>query len=242
MTAPIELEPDPDVEDALPAPSWRFEARGLATVLLPGLYAWGATVAFPAFASRVASPVARFAALGALVALLIGPILGRRRLRLGRAIGVLGFIGMAAAGWGALGAQLRNQLDPVRAALGALAWGLFALGWGSFPVRTRLPEDDPQAVGAGRSQPRARLPRVVSVAFGGLLAAALALPLLAWRVEKDGVALLAHAASLAGAVALTSVGARVWLAPAGPSPEPRPRFWLIASIAWLCLGLAARLF
>jgi hypothetical protein len=211
----------------------------VATILLPGVYAWGATVAWPAWSVRGASPVARFAALGALLALLTGPLLGRKRLVLGRAIGVLGFVGLAAAAWGALGAELRTHLDPVRAALGALGWGLFALGWGTFPGRTRLPEDDPHAVVTARLPPRARLPATTSVAFGALLAAGLALPLLAWRVERAGVSLLAHAVALAGSVALLSVGTRVLLAPPASPHGQRPRLWLLLLVFWLCLGAAA---
>ena len=71
---------------------------------------------------------------GAAVALFLGLGLARRYPTLGRAVGVLGCLGCAAISWGALGNVVRvPPLDPVRAALGALAWGLFALGWGAFP-------------------------------------------------------------------------------------------------------------
>jgi hypothetical protein len=214
-----------------------FELGGLATILLPGVYAWGATVAWPAFASNGSSPLARTAAVVAALALLGGPLVARRFLRSGRALGVLVFVGASAAAWGALDAAIRPpQLDTVRAALGALAWGLFALGWGTFPGRTRLPEDDPHAVLSGRLPPRARLPRSVALGFAGLLAAALALPLLAWRVERSGVALLAQAVALAGSVALLGVGSRVLLAPKGPARVKSPRLWIMLLCAWLLLG------
>lgn len=216
---------------------WSFEARGLLTVLLPGTYAWGATVAWPAFAVPSASPLARLAASLAAIALLTGTWLARRRLRLGRAVGVLGFAGFSAATWGALDVGLREpHLDPVRAALGAFGWGLFALGWGSFPGRTRLPEDDPHALVAARLPPRARLSRWLSLGFAGLLVAALALPVLAWRVERAGVALLAHAVALAGSVALLSVGSRALLAPKAAGRVAPPRLWLVLLVSWLLLG------
>jgi hypothetical protein len=219
-----------------------FELGGLATILLPGIYAWGATVAWPAFAVAGSSPVARIAAGVAAALLFTGPLLARRHLRSGRALGVLGFVGASAAAWGALDAAIRPpQLDTVRAGLGALAWGLFALGWGTFPGRSRLPEEDPHAVLTGRLPPRARLPRGIAFAFAGLLVTALGLPLLAWRVERPGVALLAHAAALAGSVALLGVGSRVLLAPKGPPRANAPRLWIFSLCVWLLLGALSRL-
>lgn len=228
--------PAPD-EPELTAPARPFELGGLATILLPGIYAWGATVAWPAFAVSGGSPVARAAAAVAAILLFTGPLVARRHLRSGRALGVLGFVGASAAAWGALDAAIRPpQLDTVRGALGALAWGLFALGWGTFPGRTRLPEEDPHAVLTGRLAPRARLPKSISFGFAGLLAVALGLPLLAWRVERPGVALLAHAAALAGSVALLGVGSRVLLSPKGPARVKSPRLWIVLLCAWLLLG------
>ncbi len=217
-----------------------FELGGVATILLPGTYAWGATVAWPAFAVAGSSAVAKLAAGLAAVLLFSGPLIARRHIKSGRALGVLGFVGASAAAWGALDAAIRPpQLDTVRAALGALGWGLFALGWGTFPGRTRLPEEDPHAVLSGRLPPRARLPRGVAVGFAGLLVASLCLPLLAWRVERPGVALLAHAVSLAGSVALLGVGSRVLLASKGPARAAAPRLWLGLLCLWLALGALA---
>ena len=75
-----------------------------------------------------------------------------------------------------------------------------------------------------------------SVLDSCLLAAALALPLLAWRIERPGVALLGHAVALAGAVALLGIGSRVLLAPKGPARASPPRLWFGALLLWLALG------
>ena len=72
--------------------------------------------------------------------------------------------------------------------------------------------------------------------FAGLLAVALAVPLLAWRVERPGVALLAHAVALAGSVALLGVGSRVLLGSKGPSRANAPRLWLSLLFLWGLLG------
>jgi hypothetical protein len=210
--------------------------RGVLAVVLPGFYAWGACVAWPVFGTEAASPVARISALCALGALLGGPILGRHDLRAGRALGVLAFLGLSAAAWGALGAGLSAQLDPLRGALGALAFGLFALGWGSFPGRDHLPEDDPHAVSSARLVPRARLSLGTALGFAALLIGALGLPLLAWRVENPKVALLGHAAALAASVGSLNVGTRVLLAPSLHRRTPVPRWWLGILLLWLFMG------
>lgn len=221
--------------------SWALELRGFAAILLPGAYAWGATVAVPTFSAGATASVARLAALLGLVALIAGPCIARRWLAFGRAVGILGFAGLSAATWGALDAELRPpRLEPVRSALGGLGWGLFALGWGNFPSRTRLPEDDPHAVVAERLPPRARLPRETQVAYAMVLIAAVGLPVLAWRVERSGVALLAHALALAGAVALLSIGTRVLVAPAAAERLPTSaRSWSWVLAFWLALGALA---
>lgn len=215
--------------------SWR-ETRALAAVLLPGLYAWGATVAWPAFSRGSASIPARAGALVALLALIVGLVLARARPTLGRAVGVLGFLGSSAIAWGALGSGLRGtDLDPVRAALGALAWGLFALGWGGFPERAR-PFDDLELAVPGRLAPRARLPLGMRIGFVALVSSALALPLLAWHVERPGVALLAHALGLVGSVSLLTVGTRILIARPSPEQPPAPRLWLTLCVLWFALG------
>lgn len=192
---------------------------------------------FPAFAVRGSSLIARAAAAAALACLCAGLALAPRRMRVGRAVGVLGFIGFSAAAWGALGQGLRPPaLDPVRAALGTVAWVLFALGWGAFPGRLQLPEDNPHAL-AGRLAPRGRLPAPTAIAFLALVTLALALPILAFRVQRPGVALLAQAAALAGSVGLLSVGSRVILVRPGPG-HGRPSRWALGALAlWLLLGL-----
>jgi hypothetical protein len=236
--APLQLgkRAAPGVAPAQPV--WHHSLGGLAAILLPGVYAWGATVGFPAFSAKTASPVAQVAAGCALIALCGGPWIARRWLRSGRAIGVLGFAGFSAAVWGALGDELRApRLDPVRSALGALAWGLFALGWGNFPSRTRLPEDDPHALLVSRLPPRARIPLATQLGFGALLALSVALPSFAWRVERAGLALLAHALGLAASVSLLSVGSRVLFAPASAERErSSPRLWSWLLGLWLAAG------
>lgn len=208
--------------------------RALAAVLLPGLYAWGATVAWPVFTTRAASLPARVGAIGAALSLFLGLALARRHPVLGRAVGVLGCMGCAAISWGALGNVLRvPPLDPVRAALGALAWGLFALGWGAFPGPLARQQGEPAA--AARLPSRGQLSPWIRLGFVLLVGVAVALPLLAWRVERPGVALLAQAVALAASVGLLNVGTRVLLL--RPNAVRRgPLLGVALCIAWFLAG------
>jgi hypothetical protein len=214
----------------------------LRTVLLPGVYAWATTVALPAWSAG--SGLARVGALSALALLVTGAFAARRNLVFGRAVGVLGFVGLSAGTWGALGPTLAlANLDLVRAALGAIAWALFAMGWGALRSPERVPELDPRAVQGEPLAPKTQLSRGSGVVFGVCLAAGLLLPLLAWRVRDNGLALLAHAAALAGAIAVINVGSRLVLArydgQDGRAPSTRsspPRLFLALFVAWLALG------
>jgi hypothetical protein len=245
------LPPAASVAEAAPArvarhpnsdPLAADDVVSLRTVLLPGVYAWATTVALPAWSSDVGA--ARVGALGALVLLLLGPALARRNLVLGRALGVLGFVGLSAGTWGALGSALAlANLDLVRGALGAIAWGFFALGWGSLRPRERIPERDPRALPGEPLRPKTALSRATGVAFGVCLFGGLLLPLLAWRVRENGVALLAHAVALAGAIAVINVGSRLVLARyeggeprAMPVRNAPPRLFVVLFAAWLALG------
>src|SRR5688572_21284843 len=127
----------------------RADARGFAeraNILLPGLYAWLLTVGEPATGAGVGWK-ARALAFLALVALVLGPLLAPDRPIHGRACGVYGFIGLSTLAWWQLGPVVSaEELDPLRAALGALGWMLYAFGWGKTRGRGLVPEDDPHVV------------------------------------------------------------------------------------------------
>jgi hypothetical protein len=195
-----------------------------AYMVLPGLYAWGTTVATPAGAAG-ASLWVRTSALVALVALLVGPFLIPERARLGRAIGVHGFVGFCLLTWVLLGGALSVQrLDPLRALLGALGWMLFAFGWGSVRELGHVPEEDPHALPGPPLSRRGRLPPLATALFALALLGALAPMLAAWRVARPTHALMAHSVAMLCAILVLSAGARLaverdtWRA---PPPERR---------------------
>lgn len=198
-------------------------------VLIAGLYAWIATVLLPAF-SQPAPLLARGCALAALVALILGVVLLTRVPVWGRLVTLIGFVGLSAVCWAALGDRLDiERMDPVRAALGGIGWMLFAFGWGAVRRPGAVPERDPHVVVAAPLSPRATLGWPSVASFGAAFALSLAVWLLAFRVDDEERALLAHAAALACAVALISAGVRISVGLGREHPLSRPMVRLNAA-------------
>jgi hypothetical protein len=192
-------------------------------LLVGGGAAWLLTVGLPAFESGDSLP-ARLSAGVALLTLLVGVAVSVRWARAGRVLSMPGFIGMCALTWALLGDRLSpGQLQPIRAALGGVAWLTFALGWGAVRHPGAVPENDPRVIPAEPLQPRGELPAIVRVVTALSVGLALVLWLLAWRATGVEHALFAHAIALAAAMWLISIGAdiaialsvkRRWLPPA----------------------------
>jgi len=179
-----------------------------ANTVLPGLYAWLATVALPA-SQRGASVSARVSAGVALVSLLAAPVFASGRPLVGRALGIFGFIGCSLLTWLLLGAGLiQSPGDPLLSALGAVAFALYALGWGSLRRRGVVPEDAPNVIPGPPLQPRVRPSGIAAVAFGAILVSALVPVFLAFRVTEAERGLFAHAAAILSAMLTITVGSR----------------------------------
>lgn len=222
------------------SPGHRLVAR--ANMLLPGLYAWVTTVAFPA-AQRSAPSVARVTAMAALVALVAGPVVVFERPRLGRVLGVFLFVASSVATWLLLGSGVGVQhLEPLRASLGAVGWALFAFGWGSVRRAGSIPEEDPHVIRGEPLPARGRLPWSAQLVYSIGLVGAVVVLLLAWRVARPAQALLAQAAAVAAAIALVGAAARVAVERGRERsfPAPQPRLNAAArplAMALLLLGL-----
>ncbi len=202
VPAPVEDSPPPVHPSLLDA------ARTPHTLqtLLAALAAWATTVAPAAFA-RGAPALAGAVAVLAIGAGLAGPLVAASRRRVGRHVGVSAYLGLATLTWLLAGTALHPaRLDPLRAAIGAVAWGAFALSW-SDPWRFEQTQAaDPSAP---QLQARAALPaQAVPVAAVGVLSA-LACLFLAWRIRDPGRAILGQAAAIACAVALVTAAATV---------------------------------
>jgi hypothetical protein len=192
---------------AATTPASSFAAR--SNMLLPGLLAWVATVGVPA-AERGVGWAPRALSFVVLASMVAGPIVVGSRPRLGRVLGIHVTVGASVVTWLLLGPNVGVlHLEPVRAAIGALAWILFAFGWGSVRVRGHVPEDDPRVLPGAALPARGSLPlSATAVVAIGVLGAALPL-FSAWRVTRPSHALLAHAVALVAAISLVTGAARI---------------------------------
>jgi hypothetical protein len=195
----------PDPVKSQDTPRWGAWVR----VLLPGLVAWLMTVLEPARLAG-ASPIARAAAVLAFIALAAGALLFASWPLVGRVLGLHAFVAFCLLAWSLLGAELSpERIDPVRAALGAVAWMLFAFGWGH--VRERGPVEEVAVVGPPL-QPRSRLPRTsIAVVLFAVLTS-LVLSALAFRVDRVDHAMFGHAAATAASLLVLAAGGRIALA------------------------------
>jgi len=200
----------------LPTPAPASDAQGVlralrnrASTVLPGLYAWLTTVALPSLNHR-APRATRATAFIALLALLAAPVFVDERPRVGRALGIFGFIGCSLLTWLLLGAGLlRDPGDPLLSALGAVAFTLYALGWGSLRRRGTIPEDAPNVISGPPLEPRARSHPIAPFLFALILGCAMVPVFLAFRVVEGERGLLAHSAAVLTAISTITVGARV---------------------------------
>jgi hypothetical protein len=181
--------------------------NGLPPTVLAALVAWAVTLA-PAALARSSPKSALFFAIVALLAGVSGPLLVTTQPRLARHIGISLFLALAALTWLLTSPTLQPaRLDPMRAAIGAIAWGVYALSWNErWKKPAKQPAIDPHAPAL---QARSTLSRLaVPIAAIGV-AAGLVYLVVAWRVRETDRALLAHAVALACSVAVITGAATV---------------------------------
>jgi len=217
----------------------------IAQVLVPGLFAWAITVV-PSAMHPLAWWSAKLTCAFALVALVLGAVVGRDRIKVAYALGIWAFLVFSVLTWLASPASLHvARVDVVRAIAGSFGWMLYALGWGT-PWRAGIhPEDNPRARIHPKLEPRLapvqRRPAVVFVSAVG----AIGCMLLAYRSAEPSRAMMMHGIALACAVALVSAGARVSL---GQGQKKMPESvaartshvfpWLMALIALAVIAFA----
>ncbi|MRG97777.1 hypothetical protein [Polyangium spumosum] len=177
--------------------------------LLATFVAWTTTVA-PAALSRSAARPAAFVAVVGLLCGLAGPLFRGSRPNLARHVGITAFLALTTGAW-LLGAPALApaRLDPLRASVGAIAWGAFALSWRERWETGPSKPEAPRDLDAPLLQARSTLPRgAIPVVTVGILAGLVYL-VLAWHVRDGDRALAAQAVAIACAVAVSVVAASV---------------------------------
>jgi hypothetical protein len=179
------------------------ERGGLFDQLAPGLYAWAVTVAWPV-SQRFAPLGSRIFALAGVVALVSGTALTYSSLHLARIVGIWVFLASCVGAWAWVGSSITpSQLDPVQGLLGSVGWGLFAVSWAGQKKNVTGAPAHPKEPDAAAA-PRQTVPRRVTLILGAVALSASIPMVLAWWVESLERALLAHAISLAAAIALVA--------------------------------------
>jgi hypothetical protein len=222
----------------------RVSAVGAAAqATVPGVYAWGVTVAPGAWA-RGAPTLARAGAVAALVMLALGVFGERRWDGRTRAASLWGFVAACAVSWCAAPAGLSPvRMDASRGMAGVLGWALFAFVWAAPAVKTRDSEDRAPDAPAMRASQRTTRADVVYVAGGALVAALL--ESVGWRIAGAERALLGRFVGLAAGLAVIGASTEIALQRHAPRSVPsgarRLRRALAALVSLAILVLAGLL-
>jgi hypothetical protein len=181
-----------------------------AQATIPGVYAWGVTVA-PAAWARGAPVLAKLAAIAAVLALLGGVVAERGGGGRVRVVSLWVFVLASALAWSAAPASLGPlRIDAPRGIAGMIGWALFAFA--SAAPALQGPREQERLVAGEDLAPRKGLARgdAVYVTAGALAAAAL--QLIGWRTATSERALLVRFVALAAGLALIGATTQVALA------------------------------
>lgn len=222
----------------------RLGAIGAAAqASVPGLYAWGVTVA-PVVYARQATLLSKIAAGAGLVSLLLGIALERRWGARARYVAVWGLVLSSALVWILVPSALGPlRLDSTRGIAGMVGWALFAFASAAPALRRGL-DTESRVVDDAPLRPRAQLKRGDAIYVGGGVVLALGLQVVGWGVAIPERALLVRLISIASGLAILGAATSIALsrhgrAPAAPS---RVRFrrtlpWMLALFMFGVLGV-----
>lgn len=190
----------------------RLSALGAgAQASVPGVYAWGVTVA-PAAWSHGASFVAKVAAGAAIAALATGVAGEARWGTRARLASLWAFVVSSALAWSAAPEALAPlRIDAPRGVAGMLGWALFAFASAAPALRGRR-EQGRVVIDEDSLAPRKRLSRgdATYVVVGAAIAAAL--QLVGWRAATAERALLVRFVTVAAGLAIVGAATDVALA------------------------------
>lgn len=215
-----------------------------AQASVPGVYAWGVTVA-PAAWSRGASAFPRVASIVALAALAAGVLAERRWGWRARVASLWGFVLACALAWSAVPAALGPlRIDVPRGIAGMVGWALFAMASAAPALQGR--REPERVVLDDELAPRTGVARgdAAYVAAGALLAGSL--QLIGWQVTSPERMILVRFVAVAAGLALVGAATDIALARHLPrvarSRGRRLRRAMAAFVLLALLGLAGLLF
>lgn len=182
--------------------SGRISIRPVLDVLIPGLYVWVVTCAWPLRAPTSTLGAMVFAGLAFLFLMVSGWLVATAH-RLWSAVSVACFVSAAVAGWFLLGPDIQAP-----GLLGALGWAMFAVGWvrasGTQQGGEEGIEEGPSAVALSLS-PRRKMPWTRSLDLGIRLVGVLFVVALAWGIEGRERSLLGHAVAVFSALQILAI-------------------------------------
>ncbi len=222
------------------------ELGSVAQSIVPGFYAWIATVAPTAWA-RGAPLLAKVAALAGLALLGASAFAEARSPKWARATSVWGLTvtsclvwilapgGIMNPGGNAPALLASSRLDVARAISGMVGWALFAYASAAPAAVKTPPHTAPPAreAGTGDLKPRAAVPRGDILFVAGGTALALGLQLVGWRAVSPERALLIRLVSLAGGLALIGAATNIALARHKTRTFVPAKYRVRASLPWL---------
>jgi hypothetical protein len=215
----------------------RLSAMGVAAQsAVPGIYAWGVTVA-PAAWSRGASPLAKAASMVALSMLGAGVLCEPRWGLRARVASFWGFVLASATAWSlAPVAMSAVRIDAPRGLAGMFGWGLFAFVSAAPVLPAPSVREDP--MDDSRLVPRRKLPigNSTYIALGVLMA--VLLQAVGWTVAGPERALLVRFVSLVAGLSLIGCATQLALVRHAPRAVPsRARRFRRAMAAMVALGI-----
>lgn len=209
------------------------ELGSVAQAMVPGFYAWMATVAPTAWA-RGAPLLAKVAALVGLALLGASAFAEARWPKWARATSVWGLTLTSCLVWILSPAVLApTRLDVARGIAGMVGWALFAYA-SAAPAVVKSPTPSPARESVtGDLKPRAVVPRGDILFVAGGAALALGLQLIGWRAVSPERALLIRLVSLASGLALIGAATNVALARHKARTLVPSKYRLRSSLPWL---------
>lgn len=220
------------------------ELGASAQASIPGLYAWGVTVATCAFVKGVPWQTKLLALLGPL-ALGASVLVDKDRPAVARNVSVFGLVVSSLVVWALVPEHAGPaHLDTTRGVLGMIGWGVFAFA-SAAPAFPRTKEEEARVVERGRLEPRQRGSRkdvpflVVGVAI------TVALQCVGWGIEPKERALFVRLFTIVAGMSVLGAFSGVALSRhVAPTRKRRKRGifgWALAFVAALAVALAYEL-